>query len=120
MRRVLSQLRLDVPSRSRFWLRFASSCVAWVVWLAPSVAGAATFTAALDRDTITLGESATLSLTFAEGIPQHVPAPPAIPNLQIGYAGESSQFTLGPQGGTTVTRSYNFTVTPVQAGEFSI
>ena len=119
MRRVLSQLKLDVPDRSRTWLRSASILVAGLVWLAPPVLRAATFTATLDRDTITLGENATLSLAFAEGSPQNVPEPPRIPNLQIAYIGPSSQVSfINGQVSSTVT--HNFTVTPAQPGEFTI
>src|SRR6266699_6803617 len=44
----------------------------------PTTLWAATFTAGLSRDTVTLGETVTLSLTFAGGTPQSVPAPPEI------------------------------------------
>ena len=57
-------------------------------------ARAATFTASLDRDTIALGENATLSLTFEGGSPQNTPVPPNIPGLQISYVGPSSQFSF--------------------------
>jgi len=81
--------------------------------------GAATFTAALDRDTITLGESASLSLAFGEGQPQNPPSPPPIANLQITYIGPSSQFSvINGQVSSSVT--YNFTVTPRQAGNYTI
>src|SRR5207249_11744741 len=50
---------------------------------------AATFTAGLDRDTITLGERATLSLTFSGATPQSPPTLPEIPGLQIDYVGQS-------------------------------
>ncbi len=80
---------------------------------------AANFSATLDRDTITLGESATLSLTFEGGSPKDVPTPPAIQNLQINYAGPSSQFSvINGQVSSTVT--HVFTVTARQAGDFTI
>ena len=50
---------------------------------------AASFTASLDRDTITLGEQATLSLKFDGVQPQNVPALPAVPGLQFQYVGPS-------------------------------
>ena len=40
----------------------------------PMVAPAASFTASLDRDTIMLGESATLSLAFEGAAPKNTPA----------------------------------------------
>ena len=51
---------------------------------------AATLTATLDRDAITLGERATLSLTFSGATPQSVPTP-EVPGLQIDYVGQSSR-----------------------------
>ncbi|MGH7975191.1 MAG: BatD family protein [Limisphaerales bacterium] len=80
---------------------------------------AATFTASLDRDTIALGESATLSLTFEGGSPQNTPEVPDIPGLQISYVGPSSQFSF-INGQTSSTVTHHFTVTPRQTGEFTI
>jgi hypothetical protein len=80
---------------------------------------AATFTASLDRDTIALGESATLSLTFEDGSPRNVPMPPNVAGLQIAYVGPSSQFSF-VNGETKSTVTYNFTLTPRQAGDFTI
>ena len=80
---------------------------------------AATFTASLDRDTIMLGESATLSLTFEDGSPRNVPLPPNVAGLQIAYVGPSSQFSF-VNGETKSTVTYNFTLTPRQAGDFTI
>jgi hypothetical protein len=80
---------------------------------------AATFTASLDRDTIALGESATLSLTFEDGSPRNVPMPSNVAGLQITYVGPSSQFSY-INGETKSTVTYNFTLTPRQAGDFTI
>lgn len=80
---------------------------------------AATFTASLDRDTIALGESATLSLTFEDGSPRNVPMPPNVAGLQIAYVGPSSQFSF-VNGETKSTVTYNFMLTPRQAGDFAI
>jgi len=80
---------------------------------------AANFTASLDRDTITLGESASLALTFDGASPNDVPAPPPIANLQFTYIGPSSQFSF-VNGQTSSTVTHNFQVTPRQAGDFTI
>ena len=80
---------------------------------------AAKFTAALDRDTVTLGEQVSLSLTFDGAAPDDVPALPAIPNLQINYIGPSSRFSF-VNGQTTSSITHNFQVTPRQIGEFVI
>ncbi len=92
--------------------------------LAQLLAGAPTlngqsFIATLDRDTITLGESATLSLTFQGGTPKEIPTPPNIPNLRISYVGQSSQFSF-VNGVMTSSVSYNFALTPTHPGEFEI
>jgi BatD DUF11 like domain len=79
----------------------------------------ATFTASLDRNTITLGERATLSLTFEGGTPQKVPTPPAIPNLQISYVGPSTQFSF-INGEVSSSVTHNFIIVPHQAGDYTI
>ena len=80
---------------------------------------AATFTASLDRDTITLGESATLSLSFEGGQPDAVPTPPALANLQVTETGTSTQFKfINGQSSSTVI--HNFALTPRAAGDYII
>lgn len=118
MAKLLSSAGKGARSRgkNRLALGFGLALLCW--WLAPAIFGA-TFTAALDRDTVTLGESVTLSLTFSGGAPESPPSPPAILNLQIDYVGPSSQFSfINGQVSSTVT--HNFTITPRQAGEFVI
>ena len=104
------------PGPCRLWP--GSLALLCLALLAP-VAQAATFTATLDRDTVTLGESATLSLAFAEGQPQTPPSPPQIANLQITYIGPSSQFSV-INGQVSSSITYNFTVTPRQPGNYTI
>src|SRR5438045_4096235 len=84
-----------------------------------SGANAATFTASLDRDTITLGETATLSLTFSGTTQQNAPALPPIGTLQIQYLGPSSQVSF-INGQVTSSVTHNYTVTARQAGEYTI
>jgi len=118
MEMLFSRVQLILPSPRRIAVRFIAAFLV-ASCLAPAALRAATFSAALDRSTITLGETATLSLTFIGGSPENVPAPPAIPNLQINYVGPSSQISiLNNQVSSTVT--HNFTVTPRQPGDFSI
>ena len=82
-------------------------------------AGAVAFTASLDRDALTLGESATLSLTFEGGQPGNVTMPP-VDGLEIKQVGHSSQSTSDFSGhGSTVT-TYLLAVTPQREGEFII
>jgi hypothetical protein len=80
---------------------------------------AATFTAALDRDTVTLGERATLSLTFSGATPQSPPSLPEISGLQIDYVGQSSHVNIVQQQ-ITSSVSHNFSITPQRAGDFVI
>jgi BatD DUF11 like domain len=87
--------------------------------LCADTANAVTFTASLDHDTITLGESASLSLTFEGASPNNVPPLPPIVNLQISYVGPSSQFSF-VNGQTSSTVTYNFRVTPRQIGDYTI
>ncbi len=98
------------------------ACVA-LLWLGLLVsigaAFAASFTAALERDTITMGESVRLGLTFEGVQPKDSPAPPGVANLQIGYNGQASQFQI-INGKTTSSVTHNFTVTPRQAGDYII
>ncbi len=90
-----------------------------LLWLAIVPAHAASFTATLDSDALTLGQSATLVLTFEGGTPQNTPEVPDIPGLQISYVGPSSQFSF-INGRTSSTVIHHFTVTPQRAGNFVI
>jgi hypothetical protein len=89
-----------------------------LLWLAAAPAHAAGFTASLDNDTLTPGQSATLSLTFEGGQPKNVPTPD-VPGLQIINTGNSQSFTIrDSQMSSTVTITYS--ITPQRAGEFVI
>jgi hypothetical protein len=90
-----------------------------LILAAARLAGAATFTASLDRDTITLGESATLSLTFEGGQPASVPIP-EVPGLQMQQVGNSSQTTSDFNGHGSSVTTVLVAVTPSQTGEFTI
>src|SRR5665213_2558870 len=82
------------------------------------VALASSFTASLDRDTMTLGEQATLSLSFEGGQSKNVPAP-NVPGLQITQAG-TSQNVSWINGTMSSTVIVAFSVTARQAGVFTI
>ena len=104
-------------SRSAFGRAGVHVLAAWLC-LATSV-GAATFTASLDRDTITLGETVTLALSFDGGSPQSVPTPPDDPKLQISYIGPRSEMSLvNGRFSSSVTHSFN--VTPREPGTYTI
>ncbi|HSU55419.1 MAG TPA: BatD family protein [Candidatus Dormibacteraeota bacterium] len=98
---------------------FVTGLIALCLFLLASDSRAATFAASLDRDTITLGESATLSLVFSGGKPNQTPQLPGILNLQLAYAGESSQFRFD-NGQTSSSVTHSYTVTPRQTGDYTI
>lgn len=100
----------------RFILKIWFALVA--ATLLAGVAPAATFTASLDREAITLGDSATLSLTFAGAQPKNVPTP-NVPGLQITQAGNSQSFSL-INGAMSSTVTISFSVTSQQPGEYTI
>lgn len=90
---------------------FALALFTQTVW-------ALNFTASLDRDTITLGENATLSLTYEGGSPNNEPTP-EVPGLNITWSGNSSSFKYDGNGATAaVTMTY--TVTAQHTGVFTI
>ena len=77
------------------------------------------FTASLDRDSITLGEQATLSLKFDGVQPQDAPGIPGIAGLRFQYVGPSSSFSF-INGQTSSSITYNYIVAPQRDGEFTI
>lgn len=81
--------------------------------------GASNFTASLDRNVISLGETATLTLTFTDAAGTAAPNLPAIPNLAIDYIGQSSQVQV-INGAVSSTLSHNYQVSAAAAGDFAI
>ena len=79
---------------------------------------AASFTATLDRDTITLGEQATLSLSFEGGQSKNVPTP-RVPGLQIVQVGTSQSMSF-VNGAMSSTLTVNFSVSAQREGVFTI
>src|SRR5438876_10949076 len=61
---------------------------------AGAVAAPGTMTAHLDRATVAVGESVTLTLTFEGVSPKAPPNLPPLANLQASFAGQSSSFTF--------------------------
>ena len=84
-------------------------------------APAAKFTAALDRDTILLGETVTLTLSFEDLNPGRIPSLPSIPDLQvIGQGGSGSSSSFGSDGqGHSVTYT-SIILSATKAGEIQI
>jgi hypothetical protein len=95
----------------------------WLVLVAVALvhgaAWAASFSASLDRETMTLGEQATLSLKFEGVQPQKPPALPQIAGLQFQYVGPSSSFSF-INGQTSSSITFNYIVTAQHDGDFTI
>ena len=97
---------------------FKSLIVLCAVALLMRPAGAASFTASLDRDTITLGESATLALAFEGAQPNNLPMP-SVAGLQITQTGTSQSVNI-VNGAMSSTVTVSFSVKPQRPGEFTI
>jgi hypothetical protein len=87
--------------------------------LAPSPARAATFTASLDRETITVGDQATLTLKVEGGEPQAMPSPPNIPGLEFASQGTARNISI-VNGQASSSVSQTFIITAKNAGEYLI
>lgn len=119
MRRSSSWIKLNPRSRSQAGLRLLFAFLSLLLWSAPSALRAATFTATLDRETVTVGETATLSLRFDGGEPKSIPALPQLPNLQIAGEGSSRNISID-NGQFSASIIQTFLLTPTQPGEFII
>src|SRR5208283_364771 len=114
---------LSVFGKMERWLKnkFMFGAVMVLAALGPGAGrlDAASFTASLDRDTIALGETATLSLTFEGSAPRTIPALPPIPNLQIGNSVSSRNINI-VNDQMVSTFSKTFELTPTQTGNYVI
>src|ERR1017187_288590 len=119
MRRCVFENKSSLTNRSRSRLGPAFAVFFFALSAVSALAAAATFTAALDRDTVSLGESAILTLRFDGAEPKNFPAIPGITNLQVA-AQENSRSVNIINGQVSYTLSQNFTLTPTQPGEYTI
>jgi hypothetical protein len=110
--------RLRGQSLSMLWLfclffGIASACP---VFAAPKLS----FTTALDRESVIVGETVVLSLKFEGVSPKGMPSLPAIPGLQVlGGVSSSVNSSFGPEGMTSST-SYSVNLLAQRAGDFVI
>ena len=118
MRRLLSWVKFNRCRRCPVGLRRLFALVA-LLWSAPLLLMAASFTATLDRETISVGESATLTLSFEGGEPKAIPTPPSLPNLQITSEGSSRNISF-INGQMSASVSQTFALTPTQPGVYTI
>ena len=100
------------------WSALKSLLIVFAVALLAPLAQAASFTASLDRDTISLGESATLSLTFEGGQSRNLPKP-SVSGLRFDQNGSSQNFSI-VNGAMSSTITVTYSVTPQREGEFTI
>lgn len=119
MRRLLSWAKFNSRSRSPAGLRLLFAFVVLGLGPAPPLLLAASFTATLDRETISVGESATLALKFEGGEPKAIPTPPSLPNLQVTGEGNSRNISI-VNGQVSASISQNFALTPTQPGVYTI
>jgi hypothetical protein len=119
MLRHLPQWKSYRPGRSQLGLRSALGILAVLLGCLPSVLRAASFTATLDRDTVAVGETVTLSLKFEGGQPKETPGAPNLPNLQVVSSGTERGFTL-ENGGVSSRISQTYVLAPTQPGQYTI
>jgi tetratricopeptide (TPR) repeat protein len=101
-------------------LRFARGAfLLLLVFTRFSAFAAPSFDASLDRNAISMGESATLSLTFQDCSPQGQPNLPNVPGLQITGGSVSQQYTID-NGRSSQSYTYSFDVRSSRAGDFTI
>jgi tetratricopeptide (TPR) repeat protein len=111
------------PAQRRRWKRpvvrggLALACLLSI--LPRPAAAAPAFQTSLDRDTISLGDTATLSMTFTESAPSAPPRVPPIAGLRFGMMGSSQQTTI-VNSEVTFSSVYTLDLTPTQTGDFTI
>jgi len=117
MRRRESTFRMRERSRSRIF----PAALFLAVWLlaTASALAQAKFEAALDRDTISLGESTILSMTVENGSLQGQLNPPPVQGLQYGGSSTQQQ-TVFDGAHLTVKTLVSVEVHPTREGSFTI
>ncbi len=80
---------------------------------------AASFEVSLDRDSVIVGESASLTMRFEGGTPESIPTPPTLPNLHISNEGNARNISI-VNGQVTTTISQSFGLTPLKPGAYVI
>lgn len=92
--------------------------VAVIAFAGTAATAAPSVTAQLDRATITLGDSAQLTITASGDSADNI-SPPVVPGLDFVSVGQSSQFQ-SINGVSSSTTSITYQVTPQRAGNFTI
>lgn len=100
------------------WFVAGFAC-ALFLWLSTTLSAAPGLTASLDRNVISLGESATLTLVFEGVNPGGPPSLPTIPGITVAGTGQSSEFTI-VNGQAQSKLSFTYNLVPSQAGDVTI
>lgn len=96
---------------------FSRGLVSSLLWtLCLWVASGAQFKTSFDHDTLEVGESTILNVTFEELETKAPPQLPPITNATVAYVGPSSQYMI-VNGRTSSSTTYRYQVTPKQPGE---
>lgn len=98
----------------RVFSRGVLTVIFWCVGLL--VATAAQFKTSFDHETLEVGESTILNVTFEELETKGPPQMPAMTNATVAYVGPSSQYMI-VNGRTSSSTTYRYQVTPKQPGE---
>ena len=103
------------------WGRFlcGGAVFALLLLLATVVYAEPRLEVSLDRATISLGDSAVLSMVFKDCSPSGRPELPAVDGLQYGGSSEQSSYVLS-DGAMTQSITYSVEVHPTRAGRFEI
>jgi tetratricopeptide (TPR) repeat protein len=104
-------------ARREFHGRLALACCLAI--LALPAAAAPQFEASLDRTTISLGETATLSMSFTEKGPEFAPNVPPIEGIRFGASGSSESISI-LNNQYTSTSIFTLELSPTHAGDFTI
>src|SRR5580692_1130930 len=91
----------------------------WLAFRALPAAAAPQFEASLDHDTIRLGETATLSMTFSEKSPEFQPNVPQIDGIRFGAMSYIVQASTDFNQSSSST-VFTLELSPTRAGEFTI
>lgn len=105
---------------TRSALRLGLQMVVVCLWWTITAVAAPTFTTALDRNVVPVGESVTLSLIFEDATPTGAPPLPQIRNVAVTPGVSQSQSFSFINGQQTSRLSYNYTLVAQTVGDVMI
>lgn len=107
------------PCRNQMW--FGAALALALLGVGAKSAAAVSFSASLDRDTVLVGETVSLTLKCEGGALKAIPPLPQVPGLQFAQSVSSAMnSTLGPDGRMASVHSYTLSFVPLQPGEMVI